>query len=274
MVRRCVESLRSNTSYPNYEIVIIDNQSDESELASYIEELSITANARSFQYDQPFNHSDMHNQVIPQLDAELIVLANNDVYDFSPGWLEQLVATVQLDDSIAGAGGKLFYPDGTVQHAGVVVGVAGLAGNVGTGAPGNHPGYLGRARSLQRMAAVTGALMIIKKSAFLAVGGFNAQRFPVSYNDVDFWVRLGEAGYSCLFNPEVQAVHEESKTRGVTPAEVEYRNRLKDDLTRRRYRDPFWNLALFDSPSRARRRESSVEWVRDKLEALNQAAVN
>jgi len=270
LVRRCVESLRAATRYPNYEVVIIDNQSDEPELAQYLEEMTATANVRSFRYDQPFNHSDMHNQVIPRLDAELIVLANNDVYDFSPGWLEQLVASTQLDDSIAGAGGKLFYPDSTVQHAGVVIGVAGLAGNVGTGAPGGHPGYLGRARSLQRMAAVTGALMIIKKSAYLAVGGFDAQRFPVSYNDVDLWVRLGAAGYRCLFNPEVQAFHEESKTRGVTPAEVEYRRRLQEDLIRRDYRDPYWNLALFESPSRVRRSERTAQWALEKLAALRQ----
>jgi O-antigen biosynthesis protein len=269
MLRRCVDSLRANTEYPNYEVVVIDNQSDEPELARYLNELGDRIPARTLRYDQPFNHSDMHNQVISGLDAELIVLANNDVYDFSPRWLEQFVATTQLDESIAGAGGKLFYPDGTIQHAGVVIGVAdGLAGNVWCGAPGSSCGYLGRARSLQQVAAVTGALMIVKKSAYLEVGGFDAQRYPTSYNDVDLWIRLGAAGYRCLFNPEVQAFHEESKSRGVSENELEYQRRMREDFRRRGYRDPFWNLALFDNPSKVRRDERTAQWALNKLDAL------
>jgi GT2 family glycosyltransferase len=268
LVRRCIESLRANTRYPDYETVVIDNQSDEPELAEYLRQLTSTTPARTFRYDKPFNHSDMHNQVIPRLDAELVVLANNDVCDFSRGWLEQLVATVQLDDSIAGAGGLLYFPDGKIQHAGIVIGVAGLAGNVCYGLPKQQRGYLGRDRSLQQVAAVTGALMILKKSAFQEVGGFDAARFPTSYNDVDLWIRLGEAGYRCLYNPQVQAVHDESRSRGVPEEELEYRRRLTEELQRRRYVDPFWHLALFDDPRRRRRLEATDQWVLDKLESL------
>ena len=269
MVQRCIESMMANTRYPNYEIVVIDNQSDDPRLAAYLQELAHRTKARTIRYDLPFNHSDMHNKVVAQAEAELIVLVNNDVYEFSPGWLEQLVATVQLDPSIAGAGGKLFYPDGTIQHAGVVIGVAdGLAGNVWCGQPGDSAGYLGRARSLHAVAAVTGALMIVKKHAYAEVGGFDAERYPTSYNDVDLWMRLGAAGYRCLFNPEVQAIHEESKTRGVSANELEYQRRMREDVTRRCYRDPFWNLALFDNPSRVRRGERTVQWAVDKLDAL------
>ena len=271
MLRRCIESLTASTRYPNYEIVVIDNQSDEPELAAYLAQLQQRMRAKKFRYDRPFNHSDMHNRAIAGLDAELIVLSNNDIYGFSPAWLEQLVATAQLEESVAGAGGKLLYPDGTIQHAGIVIGVAeGLAGNVWCGAPGNSCGYLGRARSLQQVAAVTGALMIVKRSAYLQVGGFDAQRYPTSYNDVDLWIRLGAAGYRCLFNPEVQAFHEESKSRGVPEQELEYRRRMQEDYRRRGYRDRFWNLALFENPSQVRRDERTSGWALKKLHALRQ----
>lgn len=270
LVSRCIRSLSANTNYPNYRIVVIDNQSDEPELDACLNELARHTPLVTHRYDKPFDHSDMHNEVISQLDDELVVLVNNDVYDFSSGWLEQLVATTQLDDAIAGAGGKLYYPDGTIQHAGVVIGVAGLAGNVLAGAAGDEPGHLGRSWSLQACSAVTGALMILRREAFEKVGGFDSARYPVSYNDVDLWVRLGEAGYRCLFNPEVSAFHEESKTRGVTAAEETYRQRLREDLTRRDYVDPYWNLALFEDPKRRHRLDSTSEWAKLKLEALRQ----
>ena len=140
MLRRCIESLVANTAYPNYEIVVIDNRSNEPELASYLAELSVSGRGRQTAYPKPFNHSDMHNAVIAQLDAEHIVLLNNDVYDFNPGWLEQLVATLESDPTIAGVGAKLFFPDGTIQHAGLVIGsYRGLASNVGGGALGIPP---------------------------------------------------------------------------------------------------------------------------------------
>jgi GT2 family glycosyltransferase len=274
LMTRCISTLRGATRYPNYEIAVIDNQSDEPELERYLTHLNSTALARTFRYDKPFNHSDMHNVVIPQLDVDLVVLANNDVYNFSPGWLEQLVATLELDESIAGAGGLLTFPDGSIQHAGVVIGVAGLAGNAMYGVPKGHLGYLGRDRSLQQVAAVTGALMIVRKHAFQEVGGFDAERFPTSYNDVDLWLRLGDAGYRCLYNPEVKAVHDESRSRGVPPKELEYRRRLTDDLKRRHYVDPFWHLDVFDDPRNRIRKHSTDVWVVAKLERLRDLAAH
>ncbi len=274
LLRRCLESLQSATNYPNYEIIVIDNQSDEPELLQYLRRQETQAGLRTFRYDKPFNHSEMHNQVIATLDSELVVLANNDLYDFSPGWLEQLVSTVQLDEKIAGAGGKLLFPNGTIQHAGVVVGVAGLAGNTCYGVPKDQPGYLGRDRSLQDVAAVTGALMILRKDAFEAVGGFDAQRFPTSYNDVDLWMRLTEKAYRCLYNPEVQAVHEESCTRGVPENELEYRRRLQENLTRSQYVDPYWDLAIFDDHATRVRREATAQWVLSKVNSLREQAAS
>ncbi len=214
LVKRCIESLTASTSYPNYEIVVIDNQSDNVQLAWYLSQLESSGRGRVINYDKPFNHSDMHNVAIAEIDSELIVLMNNDIYEFSRDWLEQLVATIEIDESIAGVGAKLFYPDRTIQHAGMVIGSwGGLAGHADCQQPGSTAGYFGRSRALQEVSGVTAALMIMRKSAFKSIGGFDADRYPTSYNDVDLWVRLGEAGYRCLFNPAVRAIHEESKTR-------------------------------------------------------------
>jgi GT2 family glycosyltransferase len=265
MLRRCVDSLAAATNYSNYHLVIIDNQSDEPALADYLAELCRREWVSVFRYDAPFNHSDMHNQLIRRLDTELIALVNNDVYDFSQHWLEQLVATSQLDDSIAGAGARLLYPNGDIQHAGIAIGVGGVARNLtsrGSRAPAdNH----GRADSLQACSAVTGALMLVRKKAFDHVGGFDAERYPTSYNDVDLWMRLGSAGYRCIYNPQVQAFHEESKTRDASSNKHEYRARVREDLQRCAYVDPYWNLDLHQKPSRVAYREGSTAWVRAKL---------
>jgi GT2 family glycosyltransferase len=220
-------------------------------------------------YDKPFNHSDMHNKAIAEIDSELIVLMNNDVYGFNRGWLEQLVATIENDESIAGVGAKLFYPDGTIQHAGVVIGsCGGLAGHADCKHPGNTPGYYGRSRALHQVSGVTAALMIMRKSAFEAVGGFDAARYPTSFNDVNLWVRLGDAGYRCLFNPGVHAIHEEGKTRTMPPDEGEFQRRLYEDLRRREWRDPYWNLALFGNLEELFEHERTWDWIPEKVKML------
>ena len=268
----CVYSLIANTDYPDYEIVVIDNQSNQPELELFLQDLAAQGRIRTFRYDKPFNHSDMHNWAVGRLDSELIVFSNNDVYRFSKRWLEQLVATTQLDPSIAGAGGKLFYPNGTIQHGGIGIGIGGGAVNLWRGAPRHSPGYYGRALVLQEVSAVTGALMILKKSAFERVGGFDSQRYPISFNDVDLWLRLGDAGYRCLYNPEVQAFHHESKTRGVSQQELEYQRRICEDVRRRGAADRFWNLAIFDHPKKRRQEDATAQWALAKLSALRQEA--
>jgi GT2 family glycosyltransferase len=123
---------------------------------------------------------------------------------------------------------------------------------------------------LQQVTAVTGALMILRKSAFLHVGGFDARRYPTSYNDVDLWLRLRDAGYRCVYNPEVQATHHESHTRGcqASEAELAYRRRLEDDLRARGLVDLFWRPELFDNPRRQRRNYALARCVHQKLQAL------
>jgi GT2 family glycosyltransferase len=274
LLSRCLYSAMAATAYPNYKFVIIDNQSREPELALLLDDLQRVRPVQVVRYDGPFNHSEMHNRLVPTLDAELIVFLNNDVDGFSRGWLEQLVATVQLDPAVAGAGARLLYPDGTLQHAGIAIGLTGSAANVSGSCTRNMPDIRARTRALQQVTAVTAALMILRKDAFLRVGGFDARRYPTSYNDVDLWLRLYDAGYRCIYNPEVQATHREGETRGrhASPQEMTYRERLRHDLSKRPLEDPFWRRELFNSLRRQRRDYTRAACVDRKLRALREAA--
>jgi GT2 family glycosyltransferase len=168
----------------------------------------------------------------------------------------------------------LTYPDGTLQHAGIAVGLMGSAANVGGPCAQATPEIQARTRALQQVTAVTAALMIIRRSAYLQVGGFDAERYPASYNDVDLWLRLGDAGYRCIYNPAVHATHRESQTRSTGDSELEltFRQRLRDDLSARRFTDPFWRNELFERPRRQRRQYARADCVREKLQALREQA--
>ncbi len=244
LVRPCITSLREQTRYGNYGITVIDNQSDEPELLDYLADLSRQGVVQVHRYDKPFNHSEMHNEAIAGLDSKYLVLLNNDVWGFSAGWLEELVATAESDDTIAAVGAKLLYPDDTIQHAGVILGIRGTAYHGQRELPRTNDGYCGRANALQEYSVVTAALVLIRHDAFRQVQGFDAQMFPISYNDVDLCLRLRQAGYRCIYNPSVQAYHFESKTRGRSPLEEEFCRRLAERWPQHIHHDPFYNPNL------------------------------
>ncbi len=245
LLKTCVTSIRQNTSYPNYNIVIINNASDEPELLSWLNEESQAGRLSVVDYDRPFNHSDMHNRVIAASDSEYAVLVNNDIEILSPGWLEQMVATAQTDPTIAGVGALLLYPDQTVQHAGVLVGYRGIAGHFHRGLSVKQPGYQGRVHCLQELSACTGALLLLRRQAFLDVGGFDAEHLPTSFNDVDLCLRLRRAGHRCIYNPAIEAIHFESKTRRINPAEEgRYHRKILTDWATQLRQDPFHNPNL------------------------------
>jgi GT2 family glycosyltransferase len=244
LVIPCVASLRESTRYPNYKIVVIDNQSREPGLLEFLAADAAQGRLQVHRHDRPFNHSEMHNEAILALDAEYVVLLNNDVYGFSADWLEELVGTAELDDRIAAVGAQLFYPDDTVQHAGVFLGFGGSGIHSHIHRPRNTDGYFGRLNALQEYSALTAALLLLRRSAFRKVGGFDPIHFPTSYNDLDLCLRLRQAGYRCLYNPSVQAYHFESKTRGKSPHEKEYCQTFTSLWGPQAQRDPFYNRNL------------------------------
>jgi GT2 family glycosyltransferase len=244
LTRKCIESLRKHTNYPNYEILVVDNQSDDPMVKEYLSSESSENRLKVMQYDKPFNHSEINNVAVKSIDSEFVVLMNNDVEILSHKWLEQLVATAQIDESIGVVGGLLLYPNGKVQHGGMILGISGLAGHAHKHLDAKCSGYFGRLHCLQEMSGITAAFSLIKKSAFEVVGGFNSERYPTSFNDVDLCIRLRKEGYRCVYNPMVKAIHHESKTRPITREELDYRERLMDDYSDILGSDPFYNPNL------------------------------
>lgn len=271
LLRKCILSIRSHTRYVNYEIVVIDNMSDDPALHQYMRHEQAGNNLNVIRYEKPFNHSDMNNMAINSVHTNWIVLMNNDVEILSDRWLEQLVATAQIDDSIAAVGGLLLYPDGTVQHSGIVLGIRSVAGHAHKYMDPQDYGYFGRLKALQEYSGVTAALSLIRKSAFVQVGGFNSVRYPTSFNDVDLCIRFKQHGFRCIYNPMVRAIHYELKTRPITKDEMVFRQRLAEDYYRILNNDPFYNPNLSLSNEQFRGfREFPVECQIPELSNLTQ----
>lgn len=230
LLRQCVDSIRTKTVYPNYEILIIDNSSDDSDILNYFKNFSQHDVIRVIRDERPFNFSALNNFAVTHARGELIGLINNDIEVISPDWLTELVSHALRPD-IGAVGARLWYPDNTLQHGGVVLGLGGVAGHPHRQMPINNKGYFGRASVIQSFSAVTAACLVIKKSIYEHVGGFNETDLPVAFNDVDFCLRLVDAGYRNIWTPFAELYHHESATRGLdnTPekqqrfnAEIEY----------------------------------------------------
>ncbi|NBW95850.1 MAG: methyltransferase domain-containing protein, partial [Planctomycetia bacterium] len=207
LVSTCIASARATAGYDAYDITVIDHDSDEPELLE-----SAAGGLSVLRYSGPFNYAAMNNAAVRGTDAPLVLLLNNDIDGFSPGWLDQLVATIALDPTIAAVGCLLTYPDGDIQHAGVMFTPKRHGFHGHAGLPHDALGYRGRIRSLQEYSAVTAAMMLVRREAFDAVGGFD-ETFPDDYNDVDLCLRLRRAGWKIAYTPHVTAVHWESRTR-------------------------------------------------------------
>jgi GT2 family glycosyltransferase len=244
LLRKCLLALRSHTHYPNYEVIIIDNQSNEPAFRKFVRQEQANGGLSVIRYDKPFNHSEMNNIAVASVDSEFVLLMNNDIEIISDDWLEQLIATAQMDNAIAAVGALLIYPDGKVQHGGIVLGLCGAAGHAHKYIDSKMPGYHGRLHALQEMSGVTAALALVQRSSFEHIGGFESNRYPTLYNDVDLCIRLRKKGYRCIYNPMVRAIHYETKTRRITTAELIYRKRLKEDYADILDKDPFYNPNL------------------------------
>jgi GT2 family glycosyltransferase len=244
LIKRCLSSLRSHTNYPNYNIVVIDNQSDDESFLKFIAEEQSKGLLKVIKYDKPFNHSDMNNIAVKNTDSDFVVFMNNDVKIISENWLEQLVATINMDTSIAAVGCLLLYANGTVQHSGIILGLNGAAGHAHKYMHNKVLGYYGRLHALQETSGITAALALVRRSAFEQIGGFNSKRYQGLYNDVDLCIRFRKKGFRCLYNPMVKAIHYESRTRSITMEELVYQRRLRDDYKEILSKDPFYNPNL------------------------------
>ncbi len=212
--RRCIEALLAFTDYRAFEIVLVNNWSVTREAADFVKRVSRLHRVRVLTVEEEFNYSRLNNLAARDNDAEYYFFMNNDVFVGDKDWLRTIVGEALAAPDIAVVGGKFLYPNDTVQHAGVVVGPAGVAAHVHRGAPLTDYGYIGRALLSHEVSAVTAAGMLIKASVFHQVGGFDEQHLKVAYNDVDLCLKVGEAGWRIVWCAEFTATHHESLSRG------------------------------------------------------------
>ncbi len=254
VLRVCIESIVERTDYPDYRIVVVDNGSTESATFDYFQECRERMRDRFEVLDYPgeFNFSAINNFAVCATDTPLLCLLNNDIEVLDEGWLTELASQAMRPD-VGAAGARLVYPDGTLQHGGIVIGLGAdrTAGHAHHRLPGTSFGHFGRAKLIQQFSAVTAACMVLRRETFEEVGGFDETNFPVGLNDVDLCLRLRERGYLIIWTPFAELRHHESYSRGL-PAEgtpAAERARREVETFRRRHRcfvedDPAYNPNL------------------------------
>lgn len=211
---RCVESVINLSTYDNYEIVIVENNSETAEIRTYYEEISRHPRVQVVEYKGDFNYSKINNFGVQYAKGEYLLLLNNDTEVITPDWMEELLMYAMRKD-VGVVGAKLYYPDKTIQHAGIVIGLGAhrTAGHTHYRIPEANVGYMGRLCYAQDVTAVTGACMMVSKALYEELGGLD-ESFTVALNDVDFCLRVREKGFLNIFTPFAELYHYESKSRG------------------------------------------------------------
>ncbi len=238
---RCVESLEQESEYKNLEILIVENNSVSEEIFAYYDQVQRQYdNVRVLRYEKEFNYADIQNYAAVRAKGDYLLLLNNDTWLERPESIREMLGYCMRDE-VGIVGAKLLYPDDTIQHAGVIVGLGGVADHAFTGMDKDEPGYCCRALCAQEYSAVTAACLMVKKSVYNAVGGMDVE-LKVAFNDVDFCLRVKEAGHKIIYNPFAVWYHDESKTRGAedTPEKIE-RFRGEIEYFQRRWADFLYN---------------------------------
>lgn len=213
LLRQCINSILLHTTYWNYEIVIVDNGSDDPETLTYLASFAGLPGMRVIRDDREFNYSALNNMAVREAQGEVIALINNDIEVISPDWLTEMVS-IALQPGVGAVGARLWYPNKTLQHAGVVLGIGGVAGHSHKALMQGQDGYFSRAKLTQSFSAVTAACLVVGKDKYQFVGGLNEINLKVAFNDVDFCLRLREAGWRNVWTPHAELFHHESATRG------------------------------------------------------------
>ena len=210
-LRKCIVSIQEKSSYPNYEIIVIENNSVEEKTFQYYQILERKPNIRVVQWNGKFNYSAINNFGYTFAKGDYILLLNNDTEVISSDWIQEMLMYAQRSD-VGAVGAKLYYPDGTIQHGGVVLGVGGVAAHLHCNRPKEDVGYMGRLIYAQDLTAVTAACMMIPRKVWEQTKGLD-ESFEVAFNDVDFCMRIRQLGYLIVFTPFAELYHYESKSR-------------------------------------------------------------
>lgn len=217
---KCITSLRAKTTYPHWEAIIIENNSTEAETFACYEQLQQDARIRVVTWQGGFNYAAINKYGETLARGEYVLLLNNDVEIITPKWIEEMLMFAQRPD-IGAVGAMLYFPDNTVQHGGVIVGLGGVADHAHKGFQRGAPGYMNRLAVAQNYSAVTAACLLMRRSVYQEIGGLD-EEFQVSFNDVDLCMRLGEAGYRIVWTPYAELYHYESKSRGLDETRERY----------------------------------------------------
>jgi len=227
LLRDCISSILEKSTYENYEIIIVENNSLEETLFAFYEELKLYPNVHVVYWKgMGFNYSEICNFGVQHSHGRHLVFMNNDVQIISPDWIEEMLMYSQRRD-VGAVGAKLYYLNGSIQHAGMILGLGGVAGHVYHGAPHNTVGYMGKLQIVQNMSAVTAACMMVRRDVFDEAGHF-APEFPASFNDVDLCLKIRKAGYLVVWTPYAEAYHLESKSRGYNTTKERKRKLIQE----------------------------------------------
>lgn len=249
ITKQAIDSILSKSTYQNFEILLVDNNSDAEDALNYFLEIDQHEKVRVLRYPYPFNYSAINNFAAREARGSIIGLINNDVEVISSDWLTEMVRHACRPD-VGCVGAKLYYPNDHIQHAGVVMGMGGVAGHGHKHYHRNSPGYFGRLYVAQNFSAVTAAALLVRKDVFFQVGGLNEEHLAVAFNDVDFCLKVVKAGYRNIWTPYAELYHYESISRGaednpVKKARFDSEVRYMEDIWRDIIKyDPLYSLNL------------------------------
>lgn len=232
-IKPCLESLLEKTSYPNYEVIVVDNDTTDPEALAFLDKASEDARVRVLRYPHSYNFSTINNMAAREARGDYLVLLNNDTVVVQENWLDRMMAHGQRPE-VGIVGARLVYPDGRLQHAGVILGLSGVCDHVNIGLSMKEPGYMARAQQVQNFEAVTAACLLIRKSVYMEVGGLDEERFRVLFNDVDLCLKVREQGYNIVWTPYATLIHHGS---------VSVKADVSQESRERAYRE---NIALLD----------------------------
>ncbi len=245
-LRICISSILEKSSYQRYEIIIIENNSVDRATFDYYDQLRKHENVRLLSWKGAFNFSEVNNYGVEHASGEVLLFLNNDTEVINSDWLERMLEHA-MRPVVGAVGAKLYYPNGTIQHAGIIIGMGGAAGHSHQHCPPGAFGYFGRPKMIHNVTGVTGACLMLRKTVFQQVGGFD-ERFALAYNDVDLCLKVRDEGYFVVWTPFAELYHYESRSRGyeVTPGrmarfseEIELFRKKWESVLRRG--DPYYN---------------------------------
>ena len=241
-LQKNLKSIEEKTEYNNYEIIIIDNQSMKKETRAFFSAVSKTGNINVIKYKDEYNFSKINNFAVSQAKGSHILFLNNDTEVISSGWMTSMLEH-SMREEVGAVGAKLVYPDNTIQHAGTILGLGGVAAHSHKNYSVNSNGYFGSLNTIRNYSAVTAACMMTRKKVFEEVGGFNEKDLPVAFNDVDLCLRMREKGYLIVYTPYAVLYHYESKSRGydLNPNEILF---MKNKWNKVLLSDPYYNPNL------------------------------